>query len=131
MQEVYEFLKECGVYYLATEEGGQPRVRPFSSLYIFENKLYIQTGKSKKVGKEMHDNPKIEICALNKGKWIRVEAKAIEDDRIEAKKYILEHSTPAVRKMYRADDDNTDVLYLKEVTATISSFGEEPKVIKF
>jgi len=45
MNEVYEFLKSCGVYYLATVEGNQPRVRPFGTVDVFENKLYIQTGK--------------------------------------------------------------------------------------
>ena len=56
MQEVYEFLKKCGTYYLATTEGNQPRVRPFGTYLIFENKLYIQTGKSKNVSKQMKAN---------------------------------------------------------------------------
>lgn len=131
MKEVYDFLRGCGVYYLATVEGDQPHVRPFGALNIYDNKLYIQTGKSKKVAKQMEANPKIEICALGKGQWIRIEAKAIEDDRIEAKQDMLDHSTPAVREKYSATDDNTDVLYLKDATATIYSFSGEPKVIKF
>ena len=47
MQEVYEFIKECGTYYLATVDGDQARVRPFGTIHIFEDKLYIQTGKVK------------------------------------------------------------------------------------
>lgn len=43
MKETYEFLKECGVFYLATVEGDQPRVRPFGAINVFEDKLYIQT----------------------------------------------------------------------------------------
>ena len=49
MERVVKFLKDAGVYYLATVEGAQPRVRPFGTAHIFEGKLYIQTGKVKNV----------------------------------------------------------------------------------
>lgn len=130
MQEVYEFLKACGTYYLATVEGDQPRVRPFGTIDMFEDKLYIQTGKVKDVSKEMQLNPKVEICAFNGEKWIRVAGEVVRDDRIEAKEHMLDNY-PNLKAMYKADDDNTEVLYLKNATATISSFTEEPKVIKF
>lgn len=130
MQEVYDFLKACNTYYLATVEGDQPRVRPFGTVDIFEGKLYIQTGKVKDVSKEMQANPKVEICAFNGEKWIRVAGEVVRDDRVEAKKHMLD-SYPNLKTLYRADDDNTEVLYLKNATATISSFTEEPKVIKF
>ncbi|CUO75122.1 pyridoxamine 5'-phosphate oxidase family protein [Intestinibacter bartlettii] len=130
MQEVYEFLKACGTYYLATVEGDQPRVRPFGTIDIFEDKLYIQTGKVKDVSKEMQANPKVEICAFDGQKWIRVAGEVVRDDRVEPKKHMLD-SYPNLQALYRADDDNTEVLYLKNATATISSFTEEPKIIKF
>ena len=130
MQEVYEFLKACGTYYLATLEGDQPRVRPFGTVDIFEGKLYIQTGKVKDVSKEMQANPKVEICAFDGQKWIRVAGEVVRDDRVEPKKHMLD-SYPNLQALYRADDDNTEVLYLKNATATIYSFTEEPKVIKF
>ena len=130
MQEVYEFLKACGTYYLATVEGDQPRVRPFGTIDIFEDKLYIQTGKVKDVSKEMQANPKVEICAFDGQKWIRVAGEVVRDDRVEPKKHMLD-SYPNLQALYRADDDNTEVLYLKNATATISSFTEEPMVIKF
>ena len=130
MQEVYEFLKACGTYYLATVEGDQPRVRPFGTIDIFEDKLYIQTGKVKDVSKEMQANPKVEICAFDGQKWIRVAGEVVRDDRVEPKKNMLD-SYPNLQALYRADDDNTEVLYLKNATATIYSFTEEPKVIKF
>lgn len=130
MQEVYEFLKACGTYYLATVEGDQPRVRPFGTIDIFEDKLYIQTGKVKDVSKEMQANPKVEICAFDGQKWIRVAGEVVRDDRVEPKKHMLD-SYPNLQALYRADDDNTEVLYLKNATATISSFTEETKIIKF
>ena len=130
MQEVYDFLKSCNTYYLATVEGDQPRVRPFGTVDIFEGKLYIQTGKVKDVSKEMQANPKVEICAFNSEKWIRVAGEVVRDDRVEAKEHMLD-SYPNLKTLYRADDENTEVLYLKNATATISSFTEEAKVIKF
>lgn len=129
MEQIYNFIKECGTYYLATVEGDQPRVRPFGTIDLFEGKLYIQTGKVKDVSKQMAANPKIEICGFKDGKWIRIEATAVNDDRIEAKEHMLD-AYPNLKDRYKADDDNTQVLYLKDITATISSFTEEPVVIK-
>ena len=130
MQEVYDFLKKAGTYYLATVEGDQPRVRPFGTVNIFDGKLYIQTGKIKPCSKQMAANPKVEICAFTGGQWIRVAAKAINDDRIEAKQSMLD-AYPSLQGMYKADDDNTQVLYLQDATATFASFGGEPRVVKF
>ena len=130
MQQVYEFLKKCGTYYLATVEGDQPRVRPFGTVAIFEGKLYIQTGKVKAVSKQMKANPKVEICAMTEGKWIRVAATAIEDDSVAARQHMLD-AYPSLQGMYKADDGNCQVLYLKDATATISSFAAPPTVITF
>ena len=130
MQEVYEFLKKCGTYYLATVDGDQPRVRPFGTVDIFEGKLYIQTGKIKDVSKQLQANPRAEICAFGDGKWVRVAGKLIRDDRVEAKKHMLDQY-PYLQKMYSAEDDNTEVLYFEDATATFASFGGEPKVVKF
>lgn len=130
MQEVYEFLKNCGTYYLATVDGDQPRVRPFGTIDIFDGKLYIQTGKVKDVSKQLHSNPKAEICAFADGKWLRVSGKLISDDSIEAKKHMLDNY-PSLQAMYSAEDDNTEVLYFEDAIATFSSFTEAPKVVKF
>lgn len=130
MREVYDFLKKCGTYFIATMDGDQPRVRPFGTVDIFENRLYIQTGKVKNVSKQIKANPKIEICAMTDGKWIRIEAIAVDDDRIEPKQHMLD-AYPQLKSMYAADDDNTQVFYLKDATATIASFTDKPKVIKF
>ena len=130
MIEVYKFLKDCGVYYLATMDGNQPRVRPFGTVSIFDNHLYIQTGKSKNVSKQIEANPNVEICAFKDGKWIRVTGKLIRDDRIEPKKDMLD-KYPDLKSMYSAEDDNTEVLYFESAKAVISSFTDEPKVIEF
>ncbi len=130
MNEVYEFLKACGTYYLATVEGDQPRVRPFGTVDIFEGKLYIQTGKKKSVSAQIHANPKAEICGFADGKWIRVAGKLIADERVEAKKHMLD-AYPNLRGMYNENDDNTEVFYFEDAVATISSFTEAPRQIRF
>jgi uncharacterized pyridoxamine 5'-phosphate oxidase family protein len=130
MKEVLDFLKSAGTYYLATVEGDQPRVRPFGTAHIFDNKLYIQTGKKKPVSQQMKKNPKVEICAMKGGEWIRIQATAVNDDRVEAKESMLE-AYPNLKNMYSATDNNTQVLYLKNATATFASFTGAPKVVKF
>lgn len=130
MEEVYEFLKQAGTYYLATSENGQPRVRPFGTIHIYKDRLYIQTGKSKAVSRQLHANPKLELCAMLDGRWLRVEATAVEDDDREARVSMLE-AYPSLQAMYSPDDGNTEVWYLRKVTATFSSFTEAPKVAKF
>jgi len=130
MEEVYNFLKKCSMYFIATVDGSKPRVRPFGTVNIFENKLYIQTGKIKRVSAQIKANPNIEICGVLDGRWVRIEAVAVEDDRLEPKANMLE-AYPSLKTRYAADDDNTQVFYLKDATATISSFTDEPKIIKF
>jgi uncharacterized pyridoxamine 5'-phosphate oxidase family protein len=129
MQEVYDFLKSCQTYYLATVEGNQPRVRPFGTVCIFEGKLYFQTGKVKNVSKQIKANPKIEICAFDGSQWVRVAAEAVEDNRREVKEWMLD-AYPSLKAIYSADDDNTQVLYLKDATATFSTFSDAPRIIK-
>ena len=130
MQRVCEFLKSAGVYYLATVEGDTPRVRPFGTVNIFEGKLYIQTGKVKPVSHQLAANPKAEICAFKDGKWLRLSGELVEDDRVEAKKSMLD-AYPDLRGMYDENDDNTEVLYFKNATATFSAFGAAPETITF
>jgi uncharacterized pyridoxamine 5'-phosphate oxidase family protein len=130
MEQVAAFLKEAGTYYLATTEGDQPRVRPFGTAHVFEDRLYIQTGRVKEVSKQLLVNPKAEICAFHKGRWIRIAGELIEDDRNEARQSMLD-AYPSLQNRYAADDGNTQVFYFRNATATISSFTEEPVTITF
>lgn len=130
MDKVLKFLKDAETYYLATVEGDQPRVRPFGTAHVFEGKLYIQTGKVKDVSKQLHQNPKAEICAFKNGEWLRISGELIEDDRNEARQSMLD-AYPSLQKMYKADDGNTEVFYFEEATAIFSSFTHEPEIIKF
>lgn len=130
MERVCKFLKEAGVYYLATVEGDQPRVRPFGTAHIFDGKFYIQTGKVKPVSKQIAENPKVEISAFKDGVWLRLAGELVEDDCIEAKKSMLDDYAN-LRAMYDENDDNTQVLYFKNAVATFSSFTAPEEVIEW
>ena len=130
MKRVHDFLKKANVYYLATTEGDQPRVRPFGTINEFEGKLYIQTGKIKPTSRQLAANPKAEICAFTEGAWIRVECELIEDDRHEAKKSMLD-AYPNLRGMYDENDGNTQVFYFRNAKATFYAFGKEPEIVEF
>ena len=109
--KIYDFLKNCKFYYLATTENKQPRVRPFGTIDLFEDKLYIHTGKTKNVSKQMAKNPRIEICAFDGTDiWVRIEATVVNDDRTEAKQHMFDKGVN-VNKRHPIEDPNFQVLY--------------------
>lgn len=130
MWEVYEFLKRCGTYYLATVEGDQPRVRPFGTADVFEGRLYIQTGRVKAVSRQLAANPRCEICACQAGEWLRVSATLVDDDRVEPKAHMLD-AYPSLKARYTPGDGNTQVFYLKDAVATFSAFGKPERRVEF
>ena len=132
MNEVLAYLKECGAFFIATNEGDQPRVRPFGAVEIIDGRLYIMTGKVKDVFKQMDANAKIEICGMKASgaEWMRLCGKAVNDDTLSVKERFLELN-PELKSMYKADDGNMAVLYITDATATFHSFTEAPKVISF
>lgn len=130
MERVCKFLKDAGTYYLATVEGDQPRVRPFGTAHIFEGRLYIQTGKAKSVSAQLARNSKAEICAFHNGTWVRIAGELVEDDRVEARKSMLD-AYPNLRRMYDENDGNTQVFYFRNATATFSSFTSAPEIVRF
>ena len=131
MLDCYKFLKKADTYFLATVENGEPRVRPFGTVHIFEGKLYIQTGKSKAVFQQLEANPNAELCATYKGTWLRIRGKLIDDNRVEAKKSMLD-AYPNLRGRYNENDDNTRVLYFQDAVATFDHLDHrEPETIKF
>ena len=129
-KEVFDFMKKTKTYYLATVENDQPRVRPFGTVEIFEDNLYIQTGRKKNVSHQIEENGKIELCTFDGERWLRLTATAIADDRIEAQTHMLDNY-PDLKKMYQPGDGNTVVYKLINVTATFESFGAEKRIIKF
>ena len=131
IEKVYCYLNDARTYYLATTDGDKPRVRPFGTALLDGGKLYIQTGRSKNVSKQIGENPFVEICTcMNNGTWLRIEAELVEDDRREIKEKMLD-KMPSLKAMYSADDENMQMFWLKDATAVFSSFTAEPEVIHF
>ncbi|MCL1891785.1 MAG: pyridoxamine 5'-phosphate oxidase family protein [Alphaproteobacteria bacterium] len=131
MEKVYGILKQADVWFLATDDNGQPRVRPMAPVNIFDGRLYFMTSHSKPVSRQMKENSKVEICALiAEDRWIRIAATAINDDSRDAKKSFLD-AHPDLVEEHPLDDPDTQVLYLKDAVATISSFDGILEVIEF
>ena len=130
MEEVYEFIKKCGTYFLATIDGDQPRIRPFGTIHIFEGKLYIQTGLSKPVARQIMAGEKVALCSFNGQEWVRVAATAVYDDRMEAQDSMFSEY-PKLRAMYTPGDGNTAVFYLKDAQAIFCSYKTSPRIVTF
>lgn len=130
MKEVYDFLKKAQTYYLATAENGQPRVRPFGTVDIFDGRLTFQTGRVKSVSKQLHADPRFEICAFCGGDWLRLSGEAYELDSVEAQKHMLD-SYPELKSMYAPDDGNTEIFEIRNARAVFSSFTAPERVKEF
>lgn len=130
MKEVIEFLKKCGIFFLATVDGTNPRVRPFGALNEYNNKLYFITSNTKDVYKQLVKNNQVEICASTHDSWIRLTGTAKFDDSRDAKKSMLDNN-PGLRRMYSEDDDKMVVFYLENATGKIFSFFKPMEEYKF
>ena len=117
MNKVVEELKKVGVFYIATVEGDQPRVRPFSSVAEFDGNAYICCGNHKEIYKQISANPKIELCGMyDGGTWLRVSAVAVEDNRAEVQQAVLDDST-GPKQLYKAGDGRFVTYRLTEIKA--------------
>ncbi len=132
LDRILAFIKKCGVFYLATVDGAQARVRPFGAIDLFEDRLYIQTGRVKNVFRQLEAAPQIELCCMDQESsvWLRLTATAVRDDRMEARQHMLD-ANPVLKSMYAADDGNCEVFYLSQGEATFSSFGAPPETLSF
>lgn len=130
MNKIVDELKQTGIFYISTIDGDKPRVRPFSSVCDFEGKVYLCTNNKKNFWKQIEKNSNVEICGMQKGgTWIRVTGKLVRDDRLEAKKFMLEDPT-GPSNLYKYDDEIYEVMYLDEAVCTKYSFNSEPVIIK-
>lgn len=130
MNEVLEFLRKAGAFYLATVDGDQPRVRPFGAACEFGGKLYLTTANKKDVYRQLKKNGKVEVCAMCGEQWMRIAGELVEDDDRAARVAMLE-ANPSIQSLYNADDNLMTVLYFKSATATLYSFTAAPVVYRF
>jgi uncharacterized pyridoxamine 5'-phosphate oxidase family protein len=131
MNEILEFLKEAGYFFISTCDGDQPHVRAFGFKMIYEGKLYFCSGKHKPFFAQITKNPKVEVCAVKPNReWIRISGTVVLDDRIEPKAAAMEIS-PNLKNMYGGpDNQNFTVFYLKDVSAFLCSHTTEPRPVE-
>ncbi|MBR1747227.1 MAG: pyridoxamine 5'-phosphate oxidase family protein [Clostridia bacterium] len=130
MNKVVQELKKVKIFYIATVEGDQPRVRPFSTVAEFEDKAYICCGNHKEIYKQLSKNPLLELSGMyDGGTWLRVTARAVQDDRIEAQEAVLADPT-GPRQLYRAGDGRFVVFRLEDVVALKYNFYAAPERIE-
>ena len=130
MQKIYKFLKDARIYYLATSDGVQPRVRPFGTINLYDGRLYILTSKKKSVSQQLHQNPKIEISAYLHPRWLRLEASVVEDNGFDARMSML-NAYPELSEVFPYDDENNELWFLRNVSAGIYEYGKDTEFHKF
>lgn len=131
MNTAFEFIKANPVFHLASIDGNQARVRPFSFIMKRKERLYFCTSKNKDVYNQLVKNPNIEISVMgNSGKWLRIKGKIAFDESREAKKQVFEEAPPLLKIYPKGTDDELFVtFYFTEAKATLFSFAEAPKNI--
>ena len=132
METIAQFLRDNRIFYIATAEGSQPRVRPFGAVCIFGGRLYFGTGNKKPVSKQMKENPQIEISTTTPdgATWLRLTAKAVAHDCREARQAMLD-ATPSISGIYNSDDGVFEVFYLQNATGTIFSRNGQAETHEF
>lgn len=127
MSKTVAFLKNAGTFYLATDDDGQPRVRPFGAVMDFKERVYFCTNNTKAVFRQLVANPRVEIAAcVPGGDWIRITGRAVVDDSDAAREAMLE-AHAGLRRMYSAGDGLYEVFYLVDATVTINRRGAQPE----
>lgn len=129
MNEVLNFLNECGVFFVSTVDGNQPKVRPFSFVMDYNGKLCFGTNNKKPVYSQLTANPNIEISAITKDlRWIRLSGKAVFCTTKDTKAKALD-TMPMLEQWYSVDDDILEIFYLENAVATFCSMNGDNKTV--
>lgn len=118
MINIAQFIQEAGMFFLATTDGDQPKQRPFGGLIEYNGRFYMDTNTEKAVYKQMLANPHISICAFSKGKWMRIEGKAIPDQSAETLTYLTKQN-PMLKKLWEKEGEIFTSLYLADATVEL------------
>ena len=129
MNKFVEELKKVGTFYVATTDGNQPRVRPFSSVTEYEGEAYLCSGNFKEVYKQIKANPNVELSGMSNGTWVRISATLVEDNRVEVQKAMLDDPT-GPKGLYEAGDGRFVTFKLTNVHAFRYSFFSGKEEIK-
>ena len=91
MSKAYDFLKECGSFFVLTINGDYPAGRPFGAVMEVGDDLYLSTNDMNQVHKQMREHEKIQIVAkkATSREWIRITGIATECDDQDLKRRML------------------------------------------
>lgn len=129
MNEVFKFLQDCGIFFVSTVDGNQPKVRPFSFLMEHEGKICFGTSNQKPFYAQLMANPNIEICASKDGRWLRLSGQAVFCTTKEAKAQALE-IMPMLKRMYSVEDEIFEIFYIENALANFFSMSGESKTVR-
>lgn len=130
MNETFKFLKEnTQVNYLSTINNGKPSCRPFGDPIMVNNKIYVITNKHKNVSKQIEKDNHVCIVAYDEENWIRINCELIDDsDNMEVKQAVIDEFDWAIEAGYTLDNPEFQVLYMKNVNATI--YNEDGEILE-
>lgn len=118
MSKVNDYLTEAGVFFLATTEGNQPKIRPLGAHLEMDGKVIFGVGDFKNVYKQMVANPLVEIVACkNDGHWMRYTGKAVFESDEKYANTMLE-GMPHLKNVYNEETGNKMMCFhLEDATA--------------
>lgn len=134
MAKIDSFLGDAGVFYLATADGDQPRLRPLGLHLHLDGKLLISVGDFKNVYRQMKANPRVELVALAKDfRWLRVAAEAVEEAAADSARYqeLALQAEPGLRAVYNDQTGHRMAFFrLEKATALVYGLTGEPEELK-
>ncbi|MBR2735991.1 MAG: pyridoxamine 5'-phosphate oxidase family protein [Firmicutes bacterium] len=126
MSRINDFLTEAGLFFLATVDGDQPKLRPLGAHMEMDGKVLFGVGDFKNVYRQLQANPKVEIVACKKdGHWLRYTGKAVFETDPKYAESSLE-AMPHLRNIYNEETGNKLMMFhLEDATAVdIPMMGE-------
>lgn len=119
MSKAYNFLRECGYFYVLTVNGDFPAGRPFGAVMEYNEKLYISTNDGNKAHQQIRKNGNIQILAKKEGtrQWLRITGIAAESTDIKLKQKMLEEC-PVLTKHFSTAESEHYLLFQVEVLKT-------------
>jgi uncharacterized pyridoxamine 5'-phosphate oxidase family protein len=131
MSKIEDFLNETGVFFMATEDGDQPKLRPLGAHLEMDGKILFGVGDFKDVYRQMQKNPKVEIVACKQnGHWMRYTGTAVFETDEKYAEAMLE-GAPELRNIYNEKTGNEmAVFHLEQATALdIPVMGDGEKLL--
>ncbi len=131
MNDVLKFLQDAQVFFVSTVDGDKPKVRPFSFVMEYNDKLCFGTNNQKPTYRQLTANSNIEICAISKDlKWLRLSGQAIFCTTKEAKRKAFE-AMPMLKNWYSEEDTIMEIFYIDNGVANFCSINGDNRTINF